>query len=151
MADFKHKFTSLTMPGFLNEPSPNLFSCLAPPNVASSTPPAAESKGTLIVDNSKFNLNSFFSNKKFLSFLAFLILIIIIIIGFMSLNKNKNKNPTENKKRPAAYTDDDQPIRGRLAGSPNTDAESNELHKIRADIKLIMARLSMLEIPVTRQ
>ena len=146
MADFKHKFGSMStgtaMPAFLSEPRPNIFSVLSQ---ESSEKPQVKNEGSIIVDNTKFNVNSLLSNKNFISILVILILIMLIVIGLVII-KMKSQSPVKNNSK---LLEDDNNIkpRPRLAGAPISVATNDvtdvnrELTKIRNDIKFIMAHL----------
>lgn len=181
MAEFKQRFSpsslssSSGLPAFLSS-SPHLESNGAPslrdivaeqtrgitPGITGCTTPASETpvvtqtgKPSIIVDNRKFDLNSWLTNKTFLMLLSFLVLIAIIFIGFMLVNKNRSK-----KKLNDADDNDDDSDKHRRAGAgcaagaagglgggsvvTRSPKVESELSNHTNDIKFLMAQVAQL-------
>lgn len=190
MTDFKQRFSPTStsgpsqssLPSFLassphleTSGSPNIYNLLTESSSSNNNnnnvdPPKTSCaiKSNIVVDNSKFDFNSWITNKRFLSVVAFIILIAMIITGICLVKKsNKTRNTQENvdandanDTNDAEYTNDTEYAKSgnknKLAGSPSgnnqkknplvTNAEIyKEITKQRNDIRFIMSQLNQCQ------
>jgi hypothetical protein len=170
MADFKQRFSpssSSPLPSFLassphleSSGAPNIYSMLTEQARNTSTTPALAPglvPSTIIVDNSKFDLSSWLTNKTFLNIVAFIVLISILIIGWILICKSRTKqscsgdNDNDNENDNVEMRSSSSSHGTRLAGAPSRLTSSGlgsnqdiakELAKQRNEIKFLMSQLS---------
>jgi hypothetical protein len=98
-------------------------------NGVSTGGPSVSPSSTILVDNRKFDFNSWLTNKSFLGLISVVALIFILIIGFILINKNnskqKNKGQKGQKGQGEGQEEDDNEIDINNVGKKNNSNNSN--------------------------
>jgi hypothetical protein len=154
MTDFKTRFSTQQLPSFFaqNNNSGDILNKCAPQQQPTETQPQTHAHKAIVVDNRKFDLNSWLTNKSFLGLITVVVLISILIIGFIFINRsNKSSEKTikkQGKKRSDDDEDDDEKEyygRKKVAGAGLTSNKiESQISSHSNDIKFLMAQHNQL-------